>query len=119
MYQVTFSEQSLRELGKLSTREQMSLVESISGLTDAELAHPKEPVGRFHRNGKTFYRLRSGEHRLYFEVRGEDTLYCEYMLHRNTWTDFLFRSKFPVSEEQMLEQHQSFWKYLESLNKKD
>jgi len=119
MYQVTFSEQSLQELGKLSTREQMSLVESISNLTPTELDHPKEPVGRFHRNAKTFYRLRAGDYRIYFEVIEHETLYCEYILHKNTLTDFVFRTKLPISEEQLLEQHHSFWKYLDSLKKKD
>lgn len=118
MYQVTFSEQSLHELSKLDTRGQMALVEPIGNLTPLDLAHPQEPVGRFSRSGKTFYRLRAGDYRLYFEVLDNETIYCEYILHKNTLTDFVFRTKLPISEEQMLEQHQSFWKYLESLKKK-
>ena len=117
MYQVTFSEQALLELSKLGTREQMQLIEPISNLTAVELAQPKEPLGRFHRADKIFYRLRAGDFRVYFEVLNEDTLLCEYILHKNTLTDFVFRTKLPVSEEQLLEQHQSFWKYLESLKK--
>jgi mRNA-degrading endonuclease RelE of RelBE toxin-antitoxin system len=117
MYQVTFSEQALHELGKLATREQMQLIEPISTLTAAELAHPKEPIGKFNRDNKIFYRLRSGEFRIYFEILDHETLYCEYILHKNTLTDFVFRTKLPVSEEQLLEQHQSFWKYLESLKR--
>lgn len=117
MYQVTFSEQALHELGKLDTREQMQLIEPISSLTPAELAHPREPIGRFNRGNKVFYRLRSGEFRIYFETLGEETIFCEYILHKNTLMDFVFRTKLPVSEEQLLEQHQSFWKYLESLKR--
>lgn len=117
MFQVTFSEQALRELSKLETRDQMQLIEPISNLTAVELAHPKEPLGRFHRDEKTFFRLRAGDFRVYFEIQGNDTIYCEYILHKNTLTDFVFRTKLPVSEEQLLEQHQSFWKYLESLKK--
>jgi mRNA-degrading endonuclease RelE of RelBE toxin-antitoxin system len=117
MYQVTFSEQALHELSKLDTREQMQLIDPISSLTPTELAHPTEPVGRFNRGDKVFYRLRAGEFRIYFEILNSETLYCEYILHKNTLTDFVFRTKLPVSEEQLLEQHQSFWKYLESLKK--
>ncbi len=117
MYQVTFSEQAMHELDKLGTREQMQLIEPISNLTGADLAHPREPIGRFNRDGKIFYRLRSGEFRVYFETVDADTIFCEYILHKNTLTDFVFRTRLPVSDEQLLEQHQSFWKYLESLKK--
>lgn len=117
MYQVTFSEQAMHELNKLGTRDQMLLIEPISNLTAEDLAHPREPVGRFNRGHKIFYRLRSGEFRVYFETQEPDTLFCEYILHKNSLTDFVFRTKLPVSEEQLLEQHQSFWKYLESLKR--
>jgi mRNA-degrading endonuclease RelE of RelBE toxin-antitoxin system len=117
MYQVTFSEQAMHELSKLETREQMHLLEPISNLTATDLARPREPIGKLSRDGKVFYRLRTGDFRVYFETRDGDTLYCEYILHKNTLTDFVFRTKLPVSEEQLLEQHQSFWKYLESLKK--
>lgn len=117
MYQVTFSEQAMHELSKLGTREQMQLIEPLSNLTAGELANPKEPIGKVNRAGKIFYRLRAGEFRIYFEILDNETIYCEYILHKNTLTDFVFRTKLPVSEEQLLEQHQSFWKYLESLKK--
>jgi mRNA-degrading endonuclease RelE of RelBE toxin-antitoxin system len=116
MYQVTFSEQSMRELNKLDKLEQMLLIEPISNLTPEELAHPREPLGKFRRGRTAYYRLRSGDYRLYFQTRGE-TLTIQYILHKNTLSDFLFRTKLPVSEEQMVEQHSSFWKYLESLKK--
>lgn len=117
MHQVTFSEQSMHELSKLDTREQMQLIEPISSLTPAELDHPREPIGRVVRGKKIFYRLRAGEYRVYFEKVEPETLYCHYILHKNTLTDFVFRTKLPITEEQMIEQHQSFWKYLETLKK--
>lgn len=117
MFQVTFSEQAMRELSKLDTREQMQLIEPLSNLTPAELAQPREPVGKVNRGGKVFFRLRAGDYRIYFEVLEGEKVFCEYILHKNTLTDFVFRTKLPVSEEQLLEQHQSFWKYLESLKK--
>ena len=116
MFQVNFSEQSIRQLDELDKFVQMGLVEQISSLTSERLKHPDETIGRFHRNGKTLYRLRAGEYRLYFE-RQESTLYCLYVLHKNTLTDFVYRFKLPISEEQMLEQHDSFWKYLDTLKK--
>lgn len=114
MYQVTFSEQSMRELNRLDKLEQIVVIEPISRLTPEDLANPREPLGRFSRGGKTFYRLRSGDFRFYFEVSA-DTLHTHYILHKDSLEDFLFRTKLPVSEQQLFEQHSKFWKYLESL----
>src|SRR5690554_3709118 len=100
MYQVTFSEQAMGELNRLDTLAQLSAIEPISLLRSAELEKPREPLGRFHRAGETLYRLRSGEHRFYFDVRSEDTLHVRYILHEHSLEDFLLRNKLPVSEQQ-------------------
>jgi len=117
MYQVTFSEQSLRELKQLDTLAQLELIEPISSLKPGDLARPREPLGRFKRGETLYYRLRSGDYRFYFEVQGQ-TLHTHYILHKNSLEDFLLRNKLPVSEEQLFEQHSKFWKYLESLTRK-
>ena len=118
MYQITFSKQSMEELNKLEIPEQMKSVECLSNITPKQLARPREPLGKFHREGKTFYRLRAGEFRIYFKVDTEaQMINVHYMLHKNTLTDFVVRTKLPLPEEQLLEQHHSFWKYLESLTR--
>jgi len=116
MYQVTFSEQAMRELNRLDKLAQLEAIDPITNLRSNDLAHPREPLGHFHRGQKAFYRLRSGDFRFYFEVRG-DTLQVDYILHRNSLEDFLLRNKLPVSEQQLVEQNSKFWKYLESLTK--
>jgi mRNA interferase RelE/StbE len=116
MYQVTFSEQAMRELNKLDKLAQLDAIDPITSLKPADLAHPREPLGHFRRGEKSFYRLRAGDFRFYFEARGE-TLHVDYILHRNSLEDFLLRNKLPVSEQQLVEQHSKFWKYLESLTK--
>jgi mRNA-degrading endonuclease RelE of RelBE toxin-antitoxin system len=116
MAQVTFSEQAMHELNRLDKLMQLEVIEPISSLKASDLATPREPLGRFHRAGKEFYRLRAGEFRFYFEVSG-DTLHVTYILHKNSLEDFLLRNKLPVSEQQLVEQHSKFWKYLESLTK--
>jgi hypothetical protein len=116
MAQVTFSEQAMHELNQLDKLMQLEVIEPISSLKASDLAAPREPLGRFHRAGKEFYRLRAGEFRFYFEVSG-DTLHVTYILHKNSLEDFLLRNKLPVSEQQLVEQHSKFWKYLESLTK--
>ena len=118
MFQVNFSEQSMHELNQLDTRSQMMLVEVVSTLKHEQLENPNEELGRFHRNGKTYYRVRAGDFRIYFEQEG-DALFAHYILHKNTLTDFIFRFKLPFTEEFMLEKEDSFWKYLESLRHKN
>jgi mRNA-degrading endonuclease RelE of RelBE toxin-antitoxin system len=116
MFQVTFSEHAMRELNKLDPLAQLAAVEPISSLKMSDLERPREPLGRFNRAGGTLYRLRSGEFRFYFDVKGE-TLMVRYILHQNSLEDFLLRNKLPVTEAQLAEQHSKFWRYLESLTK--
>jgi mRNA interferase RelE/StbE len=116
MYQVTFSEQSMRELNRLDKLAQMDAIEPISQVRPQDLAHPREPLGKFNRSGKTFYRLRAGEFRFYFTVEG-DQLHTHYILHKDSLEDALFRMKLPVTEKQLFEQDSKFWRYLESLTK--
>ena len=118
MFQVNFSEQSMHELNQLDTLSQMDLVEVVSNVKQAQLDHQNDEIGRFHRNGKTYYRVRAGEFRIYFE-QDRDALFAHYILHKNTLSDFIFRFKLPVTEEFMAEQHDSFWKYMESIRHKE
>jgi mRNA-degrading endonuclease RelE of RelBE toxin-antitoxin system len=115
-YQVTFSDQSMHELNKLDTLMQLQLVETLSSLSLDKLQANPSHLGVFNRNGKTFYRLRAGDYRIYFEV-SSNVLYSNYILHQHTWADFVFRCKLPFKEEDMIEKDQSFWKYLENLKK--
>ena len=118
MYQVTFSDQSMKELNKLDKLTQLSIMEAFSSLTSAELEGNLPSIGRIHRAGKVFYRLRTGDYRIYFEILPDShTLHAHYLLHQHTLADFVFRFKLPYKEETMLEQEDNFWKYLESLKK--
>ncbi|HEY1764171.1 MAG TPA: cytotoxic translational repressor of toxin-antitoxin stability system [Opitutaceae bacterium] len=106
----------MRELNKFETMAQLELVEPISAVKASDLEHPREPLSRFQRKGRPFYRLRSGDHRFYFDV-SSDILHVNYILHRHSLEDFLLRNGLPVTEQQLAEQHSKFWKYLESLTK--
>jgi mRNA-degrading endonuclease RelE of RelBE toxin-antitoxin system len=116
MYQVTFSDQALKELNRLDKLDQLTVVEPIGNLKPGDLAHPREPLGRFTREGRVYFRLRTGDYRFYFEPH-EASYHVQYILHKNTLEDFLLRNNLPVSEQQLVEQHSKFWKYLESLTK--
>ena len=118
LYQVTFSDHSMKELNKLPVEDQLKLVDRISNLTPRQLEGDDETIGRFHREGTTYYRVRAGNFRCYFEVKG-DTLYAHYILHKKTLTDFIYRNRLPATQETMAEQNSSFWKYLETLKRND
>jgi mRNA interferase RelE/StbE len=116
MHQVTFSDQALKELNRLDKLEQLTVVEPLGNLKADDLNHPREPLGRFHRASRTYYRLRSSNYRFYFTAK-DGGLHVHYLLHKNTLEDFLLRNHLPVSEQQLIEQNSKFWKYLESLTK--
>ena len=117
MFQVTFADQAMLELNKLDKLTQLTAIDPLSSLGAVDLEHPREPLGKLSRAGQEIYRLRSGDLRFYFEVRHEETLHVLYILHEHSLEDFLLRNKLPVSEQQLIEQHSKFWKYLESLTK--
>lgn len=116
MYQVNFSEQSMAELNQLDIDKQLPLIEKLSSLTRDDFDRINDDLGKFTRDGKIFYRLRAGDYRIYFEAQ-DDTLYSHFILHQHSLADFVFRFKLPYNEETLVEQHQSFWQYLESLKK--
>lgn len=118
MYQVTFSKQAMAELNKLGKLAQLEIIDAFGSLTSEQLEGGLKDIGRIHREGKVYYRLRTGDYRIYFELIEEtQTLHAHYILHRSTIADFVFRFKLPFKEETMFEQEDNFWKYLESLKK--
>lgn len=116
MFQITFSEQSMNELNKLETLAQMDIADELSSLSAEDIRSSKSNIGHFSRDGVPYFRLRTGEYRCYFTVSG-DILTVQYILHKNTVSDFVFRAKLPMTSDLTIEQDQSFWKYIESLSK--
>ena len=114
MYQVTFSEQSISEINKLDSLHQLELIDMLSNVKNL-LINQSNELGSFSRDSKTYYRFRPKNMRIYFEIVDDNVIYCNYVIHQHTLTDFIFRMGLPISEEQIVEQNQSFWKYLESL----
>jgi len=116
--QVNFSQQSIDVLNKLDRLDQMRLVESFTSLTPQMLHDGSPDLGKFHRDGCVFYRLRAGDLRIYFEVSPQDgSLMAHYILNQHSLSDFVFRFTLPMSDMLLIEEHPSFWNYLESLKK--
>lgn len=115
--QVTFSSQSLEAISGLSQIEQLALVEKLSSLSSDILSDRESGIGKFIRKGMTYYRIRLDDLRIYFE-RNEHALHCQFILEKNSFQDFMIRCNVPSSEDSVVENHQSFWDFLESLRKK-
>jgi len=116
--QIVFNEISAAEISRLDTLDQLDLLDAFK-VTEADL-HDLEAsqndngqhLGKMVREGKTLYRFRTPEFRIYFEVVDESVV-VHRVLHKNTVSDFLFRSKMPLSEDEELSQSKHFWKLIE------
>ena len=118
VYQLNFSPNSMDCLNKLDRLEQMKVLEHFSQLTPNDLKNGNEDLGKFQRQGHTFYRLRAGQYRIYFEVNDhEHSLMAHYILTQHSLTDFVMRFKLPLPDALLLEKHPSFWDYIENLRK--
>ena len=66
MFQVTFSEQSLSILEKLTRSEQLKVIENMSLRGQDIVSGNSSNIGKFSRSGKEIYRLRYADLRFYF-----------------------------------------------------
>ena len=113
MLQIVFNEISAAEISQLDTLEQLALLDEFK-VCEEDLAHlGDERFGRIERDGRILYRFRSQDWRFYFEVL-EDHVKVDRVLHKNSFQDFLFRSKLPFSrEDEELAQSKQFWRLIE------
>ena len=111
-----FNEISAAEISRLDTLEQLDLLDAFkvteSDLADLDGEGSQKCFGKISREGKTLYRFRTDEYRIYFEVVG-DSVIVHRVLNKNTFSDFLFRSKMPVSEDEELAKSKHFWKLID------
>lgn len=113
MLQIVFNEISAAEISQLGTLEQLELLDEFK-VSEDDLAHLEDDrFGKIERDGKKLYRFRSQDWRFYFEVL-EDHVKVHRVLHKNTFQDFLFRSKlhFGAEDEELAESKQ-FWRLID------
>ena len=112
MLQIVFNEISAAELSALGTLEQLELLEEFKVTRDDLQKLNGERFGRIERDGLVLYRFRAQEYRFYFEVKGELVI-VHRVLHKGTFSDFLFRSKMPLAEDEALAGSKHFWKLID------
>lgn len=110
--QIVFNEISAAEISRLETLEQLELLDAFkvteADLVDIDDVQSEKSFGKMIRDGKTLYRFRTDDYRIYFEV-AENSVIVHRVLNKNTFSDFLFRSKMPVSEDEQLAESKHFW----------
>lgn len=112
MFQVIFNEISAAELSQLPTLTQLELLDEFQ-VTPEDLENPDgDKFGLLERDGMTLFRYRAKDVRIYFSATEEGIL-VHRVLNKNTFQDFLFRTKLPLSEDEELSQSKIFWELIE------
>ncbi|MEO0017039.1 MAG: hypothetical protein RLZZ522_322 [Verrucomicrobiota bacterium] len=112
MFQIVFNEISAAEISRLAILEQLDLLDSFK-VAEADLdALDGDRFGKIERDGKKLYRFRARDYRFYFEVR-DGAVIVHRLLHKGTFSDFLFRSKMPLAEDEALAESKHFWKLID------
>ena len=112
MFQIVFNEISAAELSALGTLEQLELMEEFR-VSEKDLSNlTGERFGKIDRDGKVLYRYRAKDYRFYFEVKAGSVI-IHRVLHRGTFSDFKFRSKMPLAEDEALANSKHFWKLID------
>jgi mRNA-degrading endonuclease RelE of RelBE toxin-antitoxin system len=115
MLQIIFSELSAKELAAMPRQLQLELIDGFQ-LLPADFEKADEKFGQLMRGGKKIYRYRVKDYRIYFE-RHEEMIHVLCILNKNSMKDFFFRSKLPISEDQLLQENPKFWQLLETTAK--
>lgn len=112
MLQIVFNEISAAELSGLGTLEQLELIEEFRVSRDDLENLNGERFGKIERDGRVLYRFRAKDYRFYFEVK-DGLVIVHRVLHKGTFSDFLFRSKLPMAEDEALAESKHFWKLID------
>lgn len=112
MLQIVFNEISAAELSSLGTLEQLDLIDQFKVTREDLEKLNSERFGKMERDGRTLYRFRAQEYRFYFEVK-DDRVIVHRVLHKGTFSDFLFRSNMPLGEDEALAESKHFWKLID------
>lgn len=112
MFQIIFNELSASEMSALPKSLQLELLAEFQILPDDLDKLADSRFGLIEREGKKLYRYRAKDYRIYFARTGEG-ITVHRVLHKNTFRDFLFRSKLPLAEDDQLGSNREFWKLIE------
>ncbi len=119
MHQIAFNEISAAEISTIPPHAALKLFDAFrvteDVLRNAEEADAQAPFGLVEHEGKTIYRFRTPDYRIYFTVEPDKTVVVQRVLHANSLKDFLFRSSIVEldDEDRVLGRTRSFWKFID------
>ena len=111
MLEIVFNELSAAEMSQMGTMEQLELLDQFH-VQKSDLENlDGDKYGLIERDNKKLYRFRTRDWRIYFEVK-DGAVIVHRVFHNGTLSDFLFRSKMPVAEDEALAQSKHFCKLI-------
>src|SRR5436190_16501628 len=108
MFQIIFNELSAAEMAALPKMLQLDLLAEFQILPEDLDNLDASRFGVIKREGKKLHRYRAKDNRIYLERRREG-ITVHRVLHKNTFRDFLFRSKLPMPKDDQLGKPREFW----------
>lgn len=113
-FQIIFNPTSAAELTRMPKELQLSILGEFRGLPHEAMSTDLHRFGKLQRGGRTLYRFRIGDYRIYFE-RHDLGILVHRILNRHSLKDFLFRNPtLPAGEDEALEQNPKFWELIEA-----
>ncbi len=96
----------------MGTLEQLELLEEFR-VTEKDLnGSGGDHFGIIERDGHVLHRFRAKDYRFYFEEK-DGSIIVHRVLHKGTLSDFMFRSKMPLGEDEALASSKHFWKLID------
>lgn len=112
VFQVIFNPISAAEMSALPKMLQLDLLSEFQVLPHNFEQLPREQFGTIRREGRTLYRYRCLDYRIYFEMHVQGIV-IHRVLHKNTIRDFLFRSELPMTEDEQVADAGAFWQLID------
>lgn len=113
MYQIVFTDHGAAEISRIDQLTQLEIVSEFSKLRKENLDLETEQLGKLKKGSRTLYRFRYKDFRFYFEKKDKQLL-VHHVLHKNTFTDFFYRSNLEISDDRKFEETDKFWKFIEA-----
>jgi len=113
MFEIVFNRISAKEISALPTLQQLDLLNEFRVTPDDLENLDQERFGALERDGRTIYRYRAHDLRIYFSVEASKVM-VHRVLHRNSFRDFLYRGGMRVSDEDReLARSGGFWELID------
>ena len=111
MYQIVFTESGAAEISRIDKLSQLEILDELSKLRQENLDRETEQLGKLKKGPRMLFRFRYKDYRFYFEKKDKQLL-VHHVLHKNTFTDFFYRSNLDISDDRKFEETDKFWKFI-------